>query len=607
MVELDPKNMPLQHLYSLYTEGKLRVNRKYQRKLVWDLRDKQELIESIFSRYPIPAVLLAAKDDHYEIIDGLQRLHTLMSFIDSEFPTADGKFFAVEEFPAAMKRHKVRLEEDGKEVAIPRQHTGKPLISADDVVNYLGYTLMTLVMRDGDDSQVDDVFRRINTYGRQLSDQERRQAGVLSLFSQTVRTISREVRGDDSTDVLDLPDMPAISVDGHQNANGYSIRASEVYWVRHGAISSSELRQGMDEQLVADIVGSILTEEMLDRSRQTLDQIYQSQSTERANMDEKLRGYGAERLRNEIKHTLDIMDSVCRSPRQEKLRNLLGVRTSNFISNAFSVVVVAFHRCLYRDKLIVKDPAAIRKSLSGAYRKMETGNRSTSSSNIRERNVEIIQKIIKDGMSAHAEDFSHNHLSVFDVENIVRRAQIEGPRHELKQGILALTQDIKIQESMITKVVKTICAIANCANPDRGAVVIGVCDTLKDSERVKHIYPDLKPIEIDKHCVIVGTNREAERLGENTQEYLKRWKDAIRNSQLSNTLKQDVLSSIDYHPYHGLGVLVLWVPPQNSTSYVGTDIYERQGDETVLVPPGPGVESVILRFQRKQRSTVSSV
>lgn len=77
MAELDSAPKSVQSLYSWYSEGKLNVNRRYQRKLVWTLEEKQKLVESILNRYPVPAILLAEREEGgYEIIDGLQRLYT---------------------------------------------------------------------------------------------------------------------------------------------------------------------------------------------------------------------------------------------------------------------------------------------------------------------------------------------------------------------------------------------------------------------------------------------------------------------------------------------------------------------------------------------------
>ncbi len=82
MAELASQPTSIQSIYTWYNDGKINVNRRYQRKLVWTLEEKQRLIESILNKYPIPAILLAEREHAatYEIIDGLQRLHAIISF-----------------------------------------------------------------------------------------------------------------------------------------------------------------------------------------------------------------------------------------------------------------------------------------------------------------------------------------------------------------------------------------------------------------------------------------------------------------------------------------------------------------------------------------------
>lgn len=69
----------------LYKDELFFVNRKYQRKLVWTLEEKQNLIDTIFREYPIPMFLIASdyreEKMKWEIIDGLQRLDAIISFI----------------------------------------------------------------------------------------------------------------------------------------------------------------------------------------------------------------------------------------------------------------------------------------------------------------------------------------------------------------------------------------------------------------------------------------------------------------------------------------------------------------------------------------------
>jgi uncharacterized protein with ParB-like and HNH nuclease domain len=47
MAATSPTGMSVQALYRLFREDRLFVNRKYQRKLVWTIEEKQALIDSI--------------------------------------------------------------------------------------------------------------------------------------------------------------------------------------------------------------------------------------------------------------------------------------------------------------------------------------------------------------------------------------------------------------------------------------------------------------------------------------------------------------------------------------------------------------------------------
>ncbi|SFR84781.1 DUF262 domain-containing protein [Sphingomonas jatrophae] len=102
MAELSSQPTSIQTIYAMFSDEKLFVNRRYQRKLVWTLEEKQKLIESIQKKYPIPAILIAEREDSpgtYEIIDGLQRLHAIISFIETGFASLEDKRFAIEHFP----------------------------------------------------------------------------------------------------------------------------------------------------------------------------------------------------------------------------------------------------------------------------------------------------------------------------------------------------------------------------------------------------------------------------------------------------------------------------------------------------------------------------
>ena len=85
--ELDVKGTYILDMFMRYQGNKLFINRKYQRKLVWTVEEKQEFINTILLRYPVPLFLLVKykagnnKDYQYDVIDGLQRLDAIFSFI----------------------------------------------------------------------------------------------------------------------------------------------------------------------------------------------------------------------------------------------------------------------------------------------------------------------------------------------------------------------------------------------------------------------------------------------------------------------------------------------------------------------------------------------
>lgn len=68
-------------------DGDLNLSPSYQRADVWATRDAQLLIESILRGIPLPSVILLknndSEGDHYEIIDGKQRLTSILRFTGS--------------------------------------------------------------------------------------------------------------------------------------------------------------------------------------------------------------------------------------------------------------------------------------------------------------------------------------------------------------------------------------------------------------------------------------------------------------------------------------------------------------------------------------------
>ncbi len=130
-----------------------------------------------------------------------------------------------------------------------------------------------------DESDITEVFGRINSGGKHLSNQEKRQAGVTTPFAELVRTIAMKLRGDDSPKTLRLFDRPQVSIDSKPNNQGYGIQAEDTLWCKQGILTISQLRDSNDEDTIADISASILLNKPLPRSRERLDNLYDKESS----------------------------------------------------------------------------------------------------------------------------------------------------------------------------------------------------------------------------------------------------------------------------------------------------------------------------------------
>ncbi len=77
----------IEHWISAKRGVKLNLSPEYQRNLVWNDVRKSALIESLLLRIPIPAFYLDEDSEgNKSVIDGMQRLTTIHSFLNNEFP-----------------------------------------------------------------------------------------------------------------------------------------------------------------------------------------------------------------------------------------------------------------------------------------------------------------------------------------------------------------------------------------------------------------------------------------------------------------------------------------------------------------------------------------
>ncbi len=144
---------------------KYNYNPPYQRKSVWSEEKKSFLIDSILNNYPIPPIFLHQKIDDktgktsYDVIDGKQRLDSIVQFIENKIPTSsevdDG---AQSEFSGCYFE-----EFDSAPLAPYKSHFWK-------------YSIPIEYVDSEDWAVIDDLFDRLNRNGEPLQGQELRNS-----------------------------------------------------------------------------------------------------------------------------------------------------------------------------------------------------------------------------------------------------------------------------------------------------------------------------------------------------------------------------------------------------------------------------------------------
>lgn len=590
-----PRGMNVTEAYRLYRSGSLLVNRKYQRKLIWSVKEKERLIGSILKGYPIPLILLAERPQiygsgKYEIIDGMQRLNAISGFIENLF-TFNGKYFDTNEFPYAKQ-----LADENVFEVVGKDAT---YLSRKECADILDYQLAVTIYTAMEENDITEVFGRINSGGKHLSNQERRQAGVTAPFAEVVRIIAMKLRGDDTQKILHLSEMPQVSIDSKQSNQGYGIQAEDTLWCKQGILRISQLRDSEDEDMIADISASILLDEPLPRSKERLDNLYDEESNYFQDIEKKLALYTPDRLEENIVKTFSVLGETIEAYSQESkcLVSIVNPGSNNPIPQAFYTVFMAFFDLMIKQELFPANPEEIMNALKNIQQKLDLSRRYATIQD-RRNNINQTKGLIQDYFAKKETSTLGQGVELIQFfKNSLLRSRIETTKYECKQGLIDLSSNRKINNELLKRVIETICAIANSDPDSDGYIFIGVADKKTDVDRIT-LLDKINPVEINGRYV-VGIDREAELLSKSIEDYVEILINALRNSELTNPLKTQVLMKIDTILYKGHSVIRITVPSQSDVSFVGDVAFTRENSSTVEAK-GRKLLAVSKQFQNKE-------
>jgi hypothetical protein len=207
----------------IYQNGQLNLNPSYQRRSVWTLKDRKFFLDTIFRNYPSPAIFIHKEVNEkagnllYHVVDGKQRLETVIRFIQNDITIDKGY--------GDTKLNGKRWKEIEGDPELKRR--------------FQEYTMPVEFIEVVDGNYVNEVFDRLNRNSRRLERQELRHAKYDGWFITTAEA-----------------------------------EAEKNEWERLGVVTKARVKRMKDVQFISELLIVILKNRIDGFDQDYLDDIY---------------------------------------------------------------------------------------------------------------------------------------------------------------------------------------------------------------------------------------------------------------------------------------------------------------------------------------------
>jgi Protein of unknown function DUF262 len=172
---------PLSWFRERYRDNTLKIKPPYQRKPVWAARQKCYLVESILMGLPVPEIYIQQTtspegETTYAIVDGQQRIRTVLQFIGSETDPDVQEFnkFVLDKLDDSSRWKNLSFAD----------------LEPEEKRTFYGYRFAVRYLNTDSDDEVRDMFRRLNKFLTPLKPQELRNATYMGPFIQLTEKLA---------------------------------------------------------------------------------------------------------------------------------------------------------------------------------------------------------------------------------------------------------------------------------------------------------------------------------------------------------------------------------------------------------------------------------
>lgn len=571
--ELRVDKYTINDIFVNYIKDKFYINRRYQRKLVWETHEKQLLIDSILKGIPIPAVLIAEyktlEDNRtvLEIVDGMQRLDAIISFMLGKYGVEYGGkicYFDPNSYPETFNLM------NSNEIKYPTPYLPKEMCQ-----DFYRYQIPAIITGQDDDT-INLIFSRINSTGRKISSHDLRQSTSVGTFSDLVRRVASRIRGDYTyDDKICLCDMPKISVG--LKRFGYGVDIDSVFWRRHDLITSFNMKESSDEEIIETLIATVLLKEKFKKSKKSLDNLYDISTPLGKEIDNIILDMGKEKLEDDFSKVFDEIDMIFSSVESNFSEFIFSEKRVVNKDECFKMLYLVLYN-LMSNGYIITDYERVANSIKDAKSVfIDFTKQIKVNYNDINKGINNLYKILKN-------DFAYKvALKSSDIEKEIDKrlsySKIERQMTEFKIGISDFSSN-SINMNVIHDISKTLVGMSNTTNvKETGILIIGIANDKQSYDDWNYVYNE-PPIICNQHYV-TGITSEAIKLCKNTDCYYRKIRKLIESEPISRKLKNYILETFETFDYHGKELIIFRSENVGEISLYNNEKYVRHSNETL--------------------------
>lgn len=180
-VAFDSYDLAIRQLSDMLLEDLIDIAPEYQRHFKWNAERQSQLIESLLLGIPVPSLFMATnRDSTWEVIDGLQRLTTLINFVGTNEQI-------IKNNKSCKKLKLIGLEKMSSLNGLTFEELPKAI-----QLMFMTRPIRVTVLNDRSDIAVRyDLFERLNTGGISLHPHEIRNCIFIGEFNDFLKKISQ--------------------------------------------------------------------------------------------------------------------------------------------------------------------------------------------------------------------------------------------------------------------------------------------------------------------------------------------------------------------------------------------------------------------------------